>query len=49
VNTEDLVTTVPLSTPNLGSGKPPHGLLEVLLGKVPKLDFEHVGSAALLI
>jgi predicted lipase len=45
VNTEDLVTTVPLSTSSLGSGKPPHGILEVLLGKVPKLNFEHVGSA----
>jgi len=45
VNTEDLVTTVPLSTPNLGSAKPPHGLLGVLIGMVRKLDFEHVGSA----
>src|SRR6185312_14526418 len=41
VNTEDLVTTVPLSTPNLGSGKPAHGLLGVLIGMVRKLDFEH--------
>jgi triacylglycerol lipase len=46
VNTEDLVTTVPLSTPNLGSAKPPHGMLGVLIGMVRKLDFEHVGSAA---
>jgi triacylglycerol lipase len=45
VNTEDIVTTVPLSTPNLGSGKPPHGMLGVLIGMVRKLDFEHVGSA----
>ena len=45
VNTEDLVTTVPLATPNLGSDKPPHGLLGVLIGMVRKLDFEHVGSA----
>jgi triacylglycerol lipase len=45
VNTEDLVTTVPLSTPNLGSDKPVHGLLGVLIGMVRKLDFEHVGSA----
>lgn len=45
VNTEDLVTTVPLSTANLGSGKPPHGLLGAVLGVVRKLDFEHVGSA----
>jgi triacylglycerol lipase len=45
VNTEDLVTTVPLSTPNLGSDKPIHGLLGVLIGMVRKLDFEHVGSA----
>ena len=44
VNTEDLVTTVPLATANLGSDKPPHGLLGVLLGVVRKLDFEHVGS-----
>jgi hypothetical protein len=44
VNTEDLVTTVPLSTPNLGSAKAPHGLLGVLIGIVRKLDFEHVGS-----
>lgn len=45
VNTEDLVTTVPLATPNLGSDKPTHGLLGVLIGMVRKLDFEHVGSA----
>src|SRR5579875_3371977 len=44
VNTEDLVTTVPLSTPNLGSDKPTHGLLGVLLGIARKLDFEHVGT-----
>ena len=45
VNTEDLVTTVPLSTPTVGSAKPTHGLLGVLVGMVRKLDFEHVGSA----
>jgi len=45
VNTEDLVTTVPISTPTLGSAKPPHGLLGVLIGMARKLDFEHVGSA----
>ena len=45
VNTEDIVTTVPLATPNLGSPKPPHGLLGVMIGLVRKLDFEHVGSA----
>jgi triacylglycerol lipase len=45
VNTEDLVTTVPLSTPNLGSDKPPHGFLGVVIGIARKLDFEHVGSA----
>lgn len=45
VNTEDLVTTVPFSTVNLGSGKVPHGLLGVVIGFARKLDFEHVGSA----
>jgi triacylglycerol lipase len=45
VNTEDLVTTVPLSTPTLGSAKMPHGLLGALIGIARKLDFEHVGSA----
>ncbi|HEY7336125.1 MAG TPA: lipase family protein [Bryobacteraceae bacterium] len=45
VNTEDLVTTVPLSTPKLEPGKSAHGLLGVFIGLAPKLDFEHVGSA----
>jgi hypothetical protein len=44
VNTEDLVTTVPLSTPTPGSVKMPHGLLGVLIGIARKLGFEHVGS-----
>jgi hypothetical protein len=44
VNTEDLVATVPLSTPNLEPGKSAHGLLGVLIGLAPKLDFEHVGT-----
>ncbi|HLH44395.1 MAG TPA: lipase family protein [Bryobacteraceae bacterium] len=43
VNTEDLVPTVPISTPNLEPGKSAHGLLGVLIGIAPKLDFEHVG------
>jgi len=44
VNTEDLVTTVPLSTPSLEPGKSAHGLLGVLIGVAPKLDFEHAGT-----
>jgi triacylglycerol lipase len=45
VNTEDLVPAVPLSTAELGSPEPTHGLLGVLIGMARKLDFEHVGSA----
>jgi triacylglycerol lipase len=44
VNTEDIVTTIPLATPTLESGKPAHGLFGILIGLAPKLDFEHVGS-----
>lgn len=45
VNTEDIVTTVPISTPTLAVGKPAHGLFGVLIGLAPKLDFEHIGSS----
>jgi len=46
VNTEDIVTTVPLSTVTLSTGAPKGiGLFADLLRVAPKLDFEHVGSA----
>jgi triacylglycerol lipase len=44
VNTEDIVTTIPIATPTLASGKPSHGLFGILIGLAPKLNFEHVGS-----
>src|SRR5262249_19101747 len=44
VNREDWVPAVPVSTPNLESGKSAHGLLGVFSGITPKPDFEHVGT-----
>ena len=45
VNTEDIVTTVPLATPALSAGMLPHNPLSFLNGLGQKLDYEHVGNA----
>jgi triacylglycerol lipase len=45
-NTEDIVTTVPLATPNLGGVPlPPTSPLAFLLLPMHKLDYTHVGTA----
>jgi triacylglycerol lipase len=43
-NTEDIVTTVPLATPNLGEIIPPTSPLALLLFAMHKLDYTHVGT-----
>jgi triacylglycerol lipase len=45
VNTEDIVTTVPLATPALSSGIVPHNPLSFLNNLGQTLDYEHVGNA----
>ncbi len=45
VNTEDIVTTVPLATPALSAGILPHNPLRFLNNLGQTLDYEHVGSA----
>ena len=45
VNTEDIVTTVPIATPKLLSPMPPHNPLGMLLMWANRLDYEHVGDA----
>jgi triacylglycerol lipase len=42
VNTEDIVTTVPLATPRVAPGKP---VLDMAWLKLPDLDYQHVGTA----
>jgi triacylglycerol lipase len=43
VNTEDIVTTIPLATPSLFSDKSPHQAFSIMLMLSRKLDYEHVG------
>lgn len=43
VNTEDIVTTVPLATPELAAGKPT--AFAMMLALAHRLDYEHVGTA----
>lgn len=43
VNTEDIVTTVPLATPSLFSSGIPHSPLSMLLALSRNLNFHHVG------
>ncbi len=45
VNTEDIVTTVPLATPNLGATLPPASPFALLLLPMHQLDYTHVGTA----
>ena len=45
VNTEDIVTTVPLATPELFSGDVPHTPLSMVLMLAKHLNYEHVGTA----
>jgi triacylglycerol lipase len=45
VNTEDIVTTVPLATPTLAPGSHPHSPLGAVLVLANRLDYEHVGEA----
>jgi len=45
VNTEDIVTTVPLATPALSAGLAPHSPLSFLTSLGQQLDYEHVGCA----
>ena len=45
VNTEDIVTTVPLATPGLFSDEHPHSPLGIMLMLSRNLNFEHVGNA----
>ena len=42
-NTEDIVTTVPLATPDLFAGSHPHSPLGMILMLARDLNFEHVG------
>jgi len=44
VNTEDIVTTVPLATPALVSGVLPGNAFALLLKTIPQLNYEHCGS-----
>lgn len=44
VNTEDIVTTVPLATPTLFSDDKPHTAFGIVLMLARKVDFEHVGT-----
>jgi triacylglycerol lipase len=44
-NTEDIVTTVPLATPNLEIPVLPHNALGILLMLSHDLDYTHVGAA----
>ncbi len=45
VNTEDIVTTVPLATPALSAGMVPHNPLTFLNNLGQNLDYEHVGNS----
>ena len=45
VNTEDIVTTVPLATPSVGDILPPTSALARLLLPMRKFDYTHVGTA----
>ena len=45
VNTEDLVTTVPLATPELFASGVPHSPLGMVLTLARDLNYEHVGTA----
>jgi triacylglycerol lipase len=44
VNTEDIVTTVPIATPVLTSSRLPHSVLTGILLLAHRLDYEHVGN-----
>jgi len=44
VNTEDIVTTVPLATPDLFSSESPHTPFGMMLMLAKKLNYEHVGT-----
>lgn len=44
VNTEDIVTTVPLATPNPGIDLPPLSPIALLLRPLEKLNYTHVGT-----
>jgi hypothetical protein len=44
VNTEDIVTTVPLATPALSASRP-DGAFALLMKTSPQLNYEHVGVA----
>jgi triacylglycerol lipase len=44
VNTEDIVTTVPIATPELGTAAQPHNPMGMFLMLAHHLDFEHVGN-----
>ena len=43
VNTEDIVTTVPIATPDLFEDSHPHSAFGILLMLARKLNYEHVG------
>ena len=43
VNTEDIVTTVPLATPVLAAGSQPHSPISIVLALAQGLNYEHVG------
>jgi len=45
VNTEDIVTTVPMATPELASSSSPNSPLGMFLMLAHHLDYEHVGDA----
>ena len=45
VNTEDIVTTVPIATPELTSSSSPHSAFAMFLMLAHHLDYEHVGNA----
>ena len=45
VNTEDIVTTVPIATPELASSSSPHNAFWMVLMLAHHLDYEHVGDA----
>jgi triacylglycerol lipase len=44
VNTEDIVTTVPIATPDLFSSESPHTPFGMMLMLAKKLNYEHVGT-----
>jgi triacylglycerol lipase len=44
VNTEDVVTTVPLATPDLFASETPHTPLGMVLMLAKKLNYEHIGT-----